>query len=595
MELVFDIEANGLLVCKPNDESKKEATQIWCLVAIDENNTVHKFYEDTLMNGMTFLQKANTLIGHNIIGYDLPLIKKLLGIDLYDKKIIDTHVLSRLFRPTREGGHSIEKWAYKLGGIQKKEHEDWSQFSFEMLERCVNDTKINKTLFNYLKKESLGFSKESIQLEHETTMILIDQLQNGFLFDEKKAMSLTAELTQKLNETVDTVHKTFKPIETIQKIQKTYTKTGGISRMGLIYGTDKKVRLTDEEYEAIKNGAPTVSRKLIEEFNLGSRQQIGDRLQEFGWKPKKFTPTGRPIVDETTLKEITHIPEAKLIADYLLYQKRLAQVHSWIDFVDPKDTRVHGSVFSTGAITGRMAHINPNMAQVPAVYSPFGKDCRSCWTVGEGYKLVGVDASGLELRMLAHYMADEEYINEIINGDIHTANQQFAGLESRDKAKTFIYALIYGAGDAKIGSIIEGSQREGKLLRERFLSSLPTLRTLKERVDRAAEKGFLKGLDGRKILLRHKHAALNTLLQGGGAIVMKKALCILDKRLKQCNIDFKFVANIHDEWQIEVKECQANRVGQLAVQSIIDAGTYFDMRCPLDGEFRIGGNWSETH
>ena len=595
MELVFDIEANGLLVCKPNDESKKEATRIWCLVAIDEDNKVHKFYEDTLMDGMTFLQKADTLIGHNIIGYDLPLIKKLLGIDLYDKKIIDTYVLSRLFRPTREGGHSIEKWAYKLGGIQKKAHEDWSCFSFEMLERCVNDTKINKTLFNYLKKESLGFSKESIQLEHETTMILIDQLQNGFLFDEKKAMSLTAELTQKLNETVDTVHKTFKPIETIQKIQKTYTKTGSISKMGLIYGTDKKVRLTDEEYDTLQKGAPTVERKLIEEFNLGSRQQIGDRLQEFGWKPKKFTPTGRPIVDETTLKEITHIPEAKLIADYLLYQKRLAQVHSWIDFVDPKDTRVHGSVFSTGAITGRMAHINPNMAQVPAVYSPFGKDCRSCWTVSEGYKLVGVDASGLELRMLAHYMADEEYINEIINGDIHTANQQFAGLESRDKAKTFIYALIYGAGDAKIGSIIGGNQREGKLLRERFLSSLPTLRTLKERVDRAAEKGFLKGLDGRKILLRHKHAALNTLLQGGGAIVMKKALCILDKRLKQCNIDFKFVANIHDEWQIEVKECQANRVGQLAVQSIIDAGKHFDMRCPLDGEFRIGGNWSETH
>jgi len=235
------------------------------------------------------------------------------------------------------------------------------------------------------------------------------------------------------------------------------------------------------------------------------------------------------------------------------------------------------------------------MAQVPAVYSPFGKDCRSCWTVGEGYKLVGVDASGLELRMLAHYMADEEYVNEIINGDIHTANQKFAGLESRDKAKTFIYALIYGAGDEKIGTIIDGSRNDGKRLRERFLSSLPSYKTLKERVDRAAEKGFLKGLDGRKLLLRHKHAALNTLLQGGGAIVMKKALCILDKRLKQCNIDFKFVANIHDEWQIEVKECQANRVGQLAVQSIIDAGKHFDMRCPLDGEFRIGGNWSETH
>ena len=595
MELVFDIEGNGLLVDVPNNDNVKEATEIFCIVAIDENNQVYKFYGDTLSEGMTLLQKADTLIGHNIIGYDIPLAKKILGIDLSDKNLIDTLVLSRLFKPTREGGHSLEKWAYRLGGPQKVEHEDWTQFSPEMLERCVVDVKITKTLFNALKKEALGFSKESISLEQETTRILTDQYQNGFLFDERKAMSLTAELTQKLNETVEIVHKTFKPIETIQKIQKVYTKTGDISKMGLIYGTNKKVRLTDEEYDTLQTGVPTVERKLIEEFNLGSRQQIGDRLQDFGWKPKKFTPTGRPIVDESTLKEITHIPEAKLIADYLLYQKRLAQVHSWIDFVDSKDNRVHGSVLCTGAITGRMAHINPNMAQVPAVYSPFGKDCRSCWTVPEGYKLVGVDASGLELRMLAHYMADEEYVNEIINGDIHTANQQFAGLESRDKAKTFIYALIYGAGDAKIGSIIEGSQADGKKLRERFLSSLPTLRTLKERVDRAAEKGFLKGLDGRKILLRHKHAALNTLLQGGGAIVMKKALCILDKRLRQCGIDFKFVANIHDEWQIEVRECQANRVGQLAVQSIVDAGTYFNMRCPLDGEFRIGGNWSETH
>jgi DNA polymerase I-like protein with 3'-5' exonuclease and polymerase domains len=335
-------------------------------------------------------------------------------------------------------------------------------------------------------------------------------------------------------------------------------------------------------------------RKTLQEFNLGSRQQIGQRLQELGWKPKKFTPTGRPIVDENTLKEITHIKEAKLIADFLLYQKRLAQVHSWIDAVK-SDGRVHGSVISTGAITGRMAHRDPNMAQVPAVYSPYGKECRACWTVPEGYKLLGVDASGLELRMLAHYMADEEYVNEIINGDIHTANQGFAGLESRDKAKTFIYALIYGAGDEKIGKIIGGSRNSGKALRERFLSSLPSLRTLKERVDRASEKGYLKGLDGRKIILRHKHAALNTLLQGAGAIVMKQGLVILDNLLKLNSIDYKFVANIHDEWQIEVPESKADFVGEFAVKSIRKAGEHFNLRCPLDGEYKIGGNWSETH
>jgi len=577
MELVFDIETDGL-----------DPTVIWCLVAQDETGKFYHFYGDTLNEGFNFLKQADKIIGHNVLGYDIPVIKKLTGIDVYHPdKVIDTLVLSRLFKPTREGGHSIAKWGYKLG-LPKKDSPEWTAFTKEMLDYCERDVEINYKLFNYLKKESLGFSKNSIILEHNITYILEQQKQNGFLFDEEQAMLLTSELSSKLKETEDKVHETFKPIWIDDKmVTPKLKKDGKLSKQGL----------TPQEYTDIIEGRlerKPFMRKTLQEFNLGSRQQIGQRLQELGWKPKKFTPTGRPIVDENTLKEITHIKEAKLIADFLLYQKRLAQVHSWIDAVK-SDGRVHGSVISTGAITGRMAHRDPNMAQVPAVYSPYGKECRACWTVPEGYKLLGVDASGLELRMLAHYMADEEYVNEIINGDIHTANQGFAGLESRDKAKTFIYALIYGAGDEKIGKIIGGSRNSGRALRERFLSSLPSLRTLKERVDRASEKGYLKGLDGRKIILRHKHAALNTLLQGAGAIVMKQGLVILDNLLKLNSIDYKFVANIHDEWQIEVPESKADFVGEFAVKSIRKAGEHFNLRCPLDGEYKIGGNWSETH
>ena len=458
-----------------------------------------------------------------------------------------------------------------------------------MLSYCQRDVNINFKLFNYLKKESIGFSKESIKLEHKVTHLLQEQKQNGFLFDDEKAMLLTSELSSKLKETEDKVHETFKPIWIDDKlITPKLKKDGKLSKQGL----------TEQEYTDIIEGRleqKPFMRKTLQEFNLGSRKQIGQRLQELGWKPNKFTPTGQAIVDETTLKKITHIKEAQLIADFLLYQKRLAQVHSWIESVDKKDNRVHGSVISTGAITGRMAHRSPNMAQVPAVYSPYGKECRDCWTTPEGYKLVGIDASGLELRMLAHYMADEDYINEIINGDIHTANQRFAGLKSRDEAKTFIYALVYGAGDEKIGRIIKGSRDAGKQLRERFLASLPTLRTLKQRVDRASQKKYLKGLDGRKILIRHRHAALNSLLQGGGAIVMKKALELLDLDLKLNTIDAKIVANIHDEWQIEVKESQADYVGRAGVQAIKDAGNFYKMRCPLDGEYKIGDSWYETH
>ena len=577
MQLVFDIETDGL-----------DPSVIWCLVAQDEHGKFHHFYEDTLQEGIKFLQKADRLIGHNILGYDIPVIKKLTGIDLYQSdKIIDTLVLSRLLNPTREGGHSIGKWGPKLG-LPKKDSPEWSTFTKEMLSYCERDVDINYKLFNYLKKESLGFSKECIKLEHKVTHILEQQKRNGFLFNDEEAMFLASELSFKLQETENKVHETFKPIWVDDKmIKPKLKKDGKLSKQGL----------TVQEYSDIIDGKlerKPFMRRTLQEFNLGSRKQIGQRLQELGWKPNNFTPTGQAIVDENTLKKITHIKEAQLIADFLLYQKRLAQVHSWIDAVKD-DGRVHGSVICTGAITGRMAHRGPNMAQVPAVYSPYGKECRSCWIVPKGYKLVGIDASGLELRLLAHYMADEDYINEIINGDIHTANQQFAGLKSRDEAKTFIYALIYGAGDEKIGSIIKGNRADGKRLRERFLTGLPTLRTLKERVDRAAEKGYLKGLDGRKILLRHKHAALNTLLQGGGAIAMKKALVILEDNIRLNNLDAKFVANIHDEWQIQVIETQADFVGRLGVEALEKAGDHYKMRCPLTGEYKIGDSWYETH
>jgi len=241
---------------------------------------------------------------------------------------------------------------------------------------------------------------------------------NGFKFDEMKAQLLLAELREKKQAIEDEVHNTFKPKWVDDKLVTPYIKKDGdLSKRGL----------TDDEYQRCldTNNFEPFMRQTLQDFNLGSRKQIGEYLVDFGWKPERFTPTGQPIVDEKTLSAITHIHEAKLIADFLLLQKRIAQVDSWVEAVQ-EDGRVHGFVIPNGAITGRMTHRNPNMAQVPAVYSPYGKECRACWTVEEGNVLLGVDASGLEIRMLAHYMNDEEYTNEIINGDIHTSNQKLA-------------------------------------------------------------------------------------------------------------------------------------------------------------------------
>ena len=363
-----------------------------------------------------------------------------------------------------------------------------------------------------------------------------------------------------------------------------------------VFGFDKFKKDIDmgplEKCLDTNNFEPLTRKKLLE-FNLGSRKQIGEYLIDFGWKPERFTPTGQPIVDEGTLKKIEHIEEAKLIADYLLFQKRIAQISSWID--ELKDNRVHGRVIPNGTITGRMTHRNPNMAQVPNLGSPFGKECRACFTVPENYKLVGIDASGLELRMIAHYMADDSYINEVLHGDIHTTNQELAGLQTRDQAKTFIYALVYGAGDAKIGKIAKGNIKKGKELKERFFKNLPALRKLRDKVQMAASRGFLLGIDRRKIYVRSPHSALNTLLQGSGAIVMKQAMINLYELIKLNTYDAKFVANIHDEWQLQVKESQAESVGRVGVECIEKVTEQFKMRCDLTGEYKIGGNWSETH
>ena len=288
------------------------------------------------------------------------------------------------------------------------------------------------------------------------------------------------------------------------------------------------------------------------------------------------------------------IPEAELIGEYLMIQKRIAQVQSWLDAVKD-DGRVHGYVNANGAVTGRMTHSSPNMGQVPAGYSPYGKECRAVWVVPEGYKLVGMDASGLELRMLAHYMNDKDYTNEILTGDIHTANQLAAGLDTRSQAKTFIYAFLYGAGDAKIGSIVGGTARDGRRLKAKFLKNTPALGALRERVVVAAGRGFVFGLDRRKVSIRSEHAALNSLLQSAGAIIMKKALCILDEYATLHKIDYKIIGNIHDEIQTEVATKDAERFGRLATASIEAAGLHYELNCPLAGEYQIGDNWSETH
>jgi len=591
----FDIETDGL-----------NATRVHCICAMLDNgeSTVYNFiggntygyFRDWLAS-----EDVDTLIGHNIISFDVPILRRLSGFR-WDFNFRDTLVLSRLNNPSLEGGHSLRSWGERLGNYKGDYQGGWEEYNYEMLEYCKQDVRVTKALYKHLDEQE---NTESSEIEHKTANIIQKQTDNGMLLNERRAYELLAEMKEKVLDIEDEVHKRFEPlpvwIPLVHPEDKCTNKDGSISKRyqaqldkGAHYDVDDNEESIWGYYE-------------YPEFNLGSRQQIAKYLQHFGWKPKKFTDKGNVIVDEKILKSV-NIPEAKLIVDYLTITKRIAMVKSWVEAINDKTGRVHGSVNPCGAVTGRMTHSKPNCAQVPATRHDkktgevlwgfaggYGADCRDLWIVPKGYSLVGIDASGLELRMLAHYMNDDKYTKEILTGDIHTANQKSAGLQTRDQAKTFIYAFLYGAGDAKIGEVSNGGAKHGRMLKKNFLDNTPALKLLREKVTQSSEKGWVTGLDGRKLHIRSQHSALNTLLQSAGAVIMKKALVLLDTYATQYKIDYKFVLNVHDEFQCEVRDDQADFFGGLAVGAIVQAGKSFNLNCPLDGEYKVGKTWQQTH
>ena len=543
--------------CYLDIETTLDHSTIWCAVTKVKNDIQVHTTPDTLKK---VLHDAQQIVGHNLIGFDCHVLDSVWGVRIPRHSVVDTLYLSRLYNPSQEGGHSLRNWGEILGGAGKIAFEDYDGgLTDEMVEYCIADVELTERVHQWLalqiRKE--GFSQQSVELEHNVGWIVTEQERNGFKLDIPFAEKLMMDLMFEMNNIEASLQDIFPPIVE----ERISEKTGK--------------RLKDK----------------VTVFNPGSRKQIAERLQGLGVKFNKKTEKGNIIVDEKVLEGID-LPEAKAVARYMMLQKRVAQIDSWLKAVKD-DGRVHGRVITNGAVTGRMTHQSPNMAQVPAVSAPFGTECRSCWTVDEGNVLVGIDASGLELRMLAHYMDDENYTNELLNGDIHTANQRAAGLESRPLAKTFIYAFLYGAGDAKIGAIVGGNSNTGRGLKETFLSNTPSLERVRGDTLKQAASGILAGLDGRKLRVRSEHAALNTLLQGAGAIVMKQALVHLSDRLK--NIPHRFVANVHDEWQIETTAHYADTVGRIGVRAIRIAGETLSLRCPLDGEYRVGNNWAETH
>ena len=591
MRLVFDLESNGLL-------DELDRIHCLCLKDIDSGKT-YSFAPDEVETGVKMLMEATLAIGHNVIGFDIPALKKVYPWFVIDKSLVrDTLLLSQVLWPDLSdrdhrlvargdkdfprnmiGKHRLEAWGYRLGCLKGEYDGGWSNWSPEMQYYCEQDVEVTDRLWKLIESKEL--SPVATELEHQVKWVIVDQEKRGFAFDEKAANALTQTLMKRRSELEAELQDAFPPWE---------------EEVGLF------IPKVNNKTRGYVKGVPIMKTKTVV-FNPGSRMHIENRLRAIhGWQPKQFTDDGRAKVDETVLSKLPY-PETKLLGEYLLIAKRLGQIsegkQAWLK--NTKAGRIHGRVITNGARTGRATHQSPNVSQTPANSVPYGKECRACWTASEGRVLLGADVSGLELRALANAMFPYDngsYATEVCEGDVHTTNQLAAGLPDRNSAKTFIYAFIYGAGDAKIGSIVGKGANAGKEIKKAFFEKVPALEKLIKNTRHQAEQdGFIYGLDGRPLYVPAAFSSLNTLLQSAGALICKRWLVEVDIELSKRGWKERCqqVAWIHDELQFDVDPDIADECGKLVVDCIKRAGDFFDFKVPLTGEYSIGANWSETH
>jgi len=594
----FDLETNGFLY---------ETHTIHCVsIKVGRGPTQLYVGTDGVAKAVDILTKAKRVCAHNGLGFDCPVIQKLHGVNLAPK-CIDTLVLSCLFSPEREGGHSLDNLSKQAGSWKGDYNGGWEEYNDDMGEYCIQDSEALACIFDMLWREAGDHDwQQSIALEHQVARVIAWQERCGWVFDVPAAQQFVKKMSDLIVQADEKLSKLITPKICKKGDRKTpivpFTATGKPSLVAQKW-------CDDNGYQPDIIGGPFFPVEVVYP-DLGSRQQMIELLMKYGWKPTEYTEKGNPRFTEDSI--VGKMGETgQTLVDRFVMVTRRSQVGGWIGKVRT-DGRIEAGAFPNATPTARMRH--RTVVNVPRVTSAYGKELRALFTVPHGRVQVGADASGLELRMLAHYMGDAAYTDAIVNGkssdetDVHSINCKLIGLEpkkqyvfggketsGRDVAKTFIYALLYGAGDEKLGSIIDGDANTGKRLRRKFLTGLPKYATLIERVQTASKKGWLKGLDGRKIYVRHEHAALNSLLQSAGSIAVKVALVKWAQVLVKNKVPFKLLGTFHDEVQAETTPECGETVGLTFQQACAWAGRYLKVNCPLSGEYMIGNNWAECH
>lgn len=657
MRIVCDIEASGLIDYR---SATPYPDHVWCVVAIDiDTNKIHKFVPDEfarvplawrpLSTFKKWSRRVTEWWFHSGLSYDVPVLNYMLGCNIPYTSVKDTLVYSKMSDQRREGGHSLDNLSKQAGGTVKGSWSDWTQFSRGMLSYCVDDVRALADVRLMLLEETKDFSEQSIDLEHQVRVLLDQQQINGFYLNQALATHIYEQCKAETDAIEAELDEIFTPRPMFDReFTPRATKSGTIA-----------VNSTGGYPVSVCSAGATFSRLIWKPFKMSSTMEKLFRLEGW-WRPFVKTKSGQSwkICEENLETLTSSAPEG------LHKMKRWSILNSrhstiWSDPVKGKgnaswlgnigeDGRIHGYVDGLGAYTNRCAHQKPNMANVPAAMTRtgevalFGKEMRQCWTVSDPskYCIVGTDASGIQLRVLAHYINNDEYTYEVVNGDVHEKNRQALGLRSPDDrpiAKTFIYAWLLGAQLPKVASILSSTRAEARRAVTSFIKNIKGLSALLSRKTEAARRGYMIGLDGRLLKIPSDHHALSVYLQGGEAVIMKLAMTLWNKWATAEELDYKQCSFVHDEWQSEcakvvhediydyiaedMKEAKKiypdfkqdrvwsavielepgkyrrylNRLGELQVRAIREAGKLLKLNVELDGEYQIGQSWAETH
>ena len=608
MRLVYDIECNGL-----------DPDTIWCIVAIDLNTGTEYAFSDhdnlhgSISDGVAFLGRADLLIGHNILGFDSRVLDRLFGSELLDKHSHDTFVMSQVLSFKRPHKHGLAGWGDHLGNA-KIDFHDWDNYSREMLRYCKQDVKVNVAIYNKLLEEYAiiykrnPLIKEGLRIEHDTAVFNAKIREKGWKFETDKAWKTHAAMSARMQEIEDVIHpKLGMKTVYIDKNPRTpkFKKNGDytshtVKQLSEYFGYTVSPSDTD-----LMPAGTEFQRTTQEQIDLGSTELVKQWLLDNGWKPDEYQKkkvgfewvTMGPKLTDTSLKAFGS--DGELIAEYYTIRSRKSVIEGWLSKV--KDGRLHGNMWTCGTPTFRCRH--EVIVNLPAVDAAWGKELRELLVADNETIVVGADSSGNQLRGLCHYVRNSDFTREVIFGDQHQRNADILGC-SRSVAKSYLYAYLFGAGDAKLGQVLTGKSNStvGKKSKEDFAKGIKGLGELREKLSKIWKatrysdgEGKIPGLDGRTIFVSSDHQALNYLLQSAEGITCKAALSYQMQKIKEEGLRAEPRLFYHDETAWVSHPDDAQRVGEILKESFREGPKTFGVDCMDGGDPMYGDSYASVH